>query len=45
LMDKIAFALLERETLTAEQIQEIVEGKTITEPKARPNLEPILATE
>jgi len=45
LMDKIAFALLERETLTAEQIQEIVEGKTITEPKARPNLEPVLATE
>jgi cell division protease FtsH len=42
LMDKIASALLEFETLTSEQINEIVEGRPVTQTPAKPTgLEPI----
>ncbi len=41
LMDKIASALIEFETLTSEQIEDIVEGRPVTEHLAKAVLEPV----
>ncbi|TFG83005.1 MAG: ATP-dependent metallopeptidase FtsH/Yme1/Tma family protein [Erysipelotrichales bacterium] len=41
LMDKIANALLEFETLTSEQIEDIVQGRPVSEHAKKPVLEPV----